>query len=321
MITSVTEFGAIGDGATDDTEAFRDAHKAALERGHPVVYVPPGRYVAAIVGDNRVSWRGERQQTIIQAPTAGVYAITYATYTPVAPEIRHRPFVQGIAVAGVGRTRGGIRIENKLGVDLIDVTVHECSTGIYSAENYYGTWDRLFVTDNEVGIHFAPSGDGTHTGNKRIIAAQVRLNGIGLLVENRVSRTVFYGGTIEANRTGVVFDFAGTPAWDDVSALHLRDIWFEANRSVARGAERLLRDGTPIPTGDLYVHDGTVVLQNCGASHVRVGAQGRLFADFSFVGRGPANAFLDIQAGGYFEPAHSLVPAPAVTLSPGLGTG
>lgn len=321
MTTSVTEFGAMGDGRTDDTEAFQDAHEAAIRRGHQVVYVPPGRYLAAIVGDNRVSWRGERQQTIIQAPAAGAYAITYATYTPVAPEIWQRPFIQGIAVAGVGRTRGGIRIENKLGVDLIDVVAHECSTGIYSAANYYGTWDRLFVTDNEVGIHFAQSADGTHTGNKRILAAQIRLNGIGLLVENRVSRAVFYGGTIEANRTGVVFDFAEVGHWNDVSALHFRDIWFEDNRHESFGQARSLRDETPVPTGDLYVHDGTVVLQNCGASHVRIGARGRLFADFSFVGRGPADAFLEIAEGGYFEHAHSLVPAQVVRLSPGLGTG
>jgi hypothetical protein len=321
MTTSVTEFGAVGDGRTDDTEAFKEAHKAAVERGHPVVYVPPGRYLADVVMDNRASLLGARQQTVIQAVTEGKFAVTYATYIPVAQTIWQRPFVQGIALFGAGRTRGGIHIENKLGVDLIDVAVHECTTGIYCAGNYYGTWDRLFVIHNEVGIHFTTSDDNTHAGNKRIIAAQIRLNGIGVLVENRVSRTAIYGGTIEANRSGLVFDCWEADAWNDANALHLRDVWFEANNFEERGPARSLRNGASIPTGDLYVHDGTVVLQNCGASHVRIGARGRLFADFSYVGRGPVDAFLEIEEGGYFEHSHSLVPAQVVRLSPGLGTG
>ena len=318
-MVSVRDFGAKGDGNTDDSAAFAAAQAAAVAAGGAVIYVPPGNYVATVVGDNRVSFLGARQETVIQAALPGEYALSYTSYTPVTATRWQRPFVQGIAVAGAGRTRGGVRIENKLGVDLIDVAVHECSTGIYSAGNYYGTWDRLFVVDNEIGIHFAQHPDGTHTGNKRVVAPHIRLNGIGVLVEGRPARSAFYGGTIEANRTGLVFDYRVVDHWNDVNALHLRDVWFEANNVEKRGSPRLLRDGTPVPEVDLYLHDGTVVLQNCGASYVRVGAGGRLFADFSFVGRGPVDAFLDIQEGGYFEHAHSLVQA--LIISPGLGSG
>jgi hypothetical protein len=319
MTTSVTEFGARGDGRTDDTQAFQDAQKAAVERGHPVVHVPPGRYLADVVMDNRVSLLGARQQTVIQAATEGGYAIYYPEPPPWTANQWQRPFLQGIAVAGASRTRGGLKIENKVGVDLIDFAAYQCSAGVWSAENFYGTWDRLIIVDNEVGLHFTSNADGNHTGNKRIIAFHGRLNGIAVLAEKRVARTAFYGGTIEANRTGVVFDFDVIDHWNDVNALHFRDIWFEANKIEKRGPQRLLRDGTPIPMVDLYVHDGTVVLQNCGASHVRIGARGRLFSDFSFVGRGPVDAFLDIEEGGYFEHTHSLVPAQVI--SPGLGTG
>jgi hypothetical protein len=48
---SVKEFGAVGDGVVDDTQAFQDAHDWAYNSGTPIgkVYVPPGTY---LISDN-----------------------------------------------------------------------------------------------------------------------------------------------------------------------------------------------------------------------------------------------------------------------------
>lgn len=43
----VTEFGAIGDGKTDDTDAIQRAIDACRENGGGVVFVPPGQYVVS----------------------------------------------------------------------------------------------------------------------------------------------------------------------------------------------------------------------------------------------------------------------------------
>ncbi|HOK77954.1 MAG TPA: glycosyl hydrolase family 28-related protein, partial [Verrucomicrobiota bacterium] len=42
---NVRDFGAVGDGKTDDTEAFRSALKAAGDAGGDVVFVPRGNYL------------------------------------------------------------------------------------------------------------------------------------------------------------------------------------------------------------------------------------------------------------------------------------
>ena len=41
----VTDFGAKGDGVTDDTQAFKDALKAAGDAGGGVVFAPTGDYL------------------------------------------------------------------------------------------------------------------------------------------------------------------------------------------------------------------------------------------------------------------------------------
>lgn len=55
---NVKEFGARGDGATDDTEAFQAANDAAAVQGSTVV-VPPGRYLVRQINVSPgVSWKG-----------------------------------------------------------------------------------------------------------------------------------------------------------------------------------------------------------------------------------------------------------------------
>src|ERR1035441_4066839 len=45
MALNVQDFGAVGDGTKDNTEAFAAAIKAAAETGNGAVFVPRGRYL------------------------------------------------------------------------------------------------------------------------------------------------------------------------------------------------------------------------------------------------------------------------------------
>ena len=45
MALNVQDFGAVGDGKKDNTEAFAAAMKAAAETGNGAVFVPRGRYL------------------------------------------------------------------------------------------------------------------------------------------------------------------------------------------------------------------------------------------------------------------------------------
>lgn len=326
---NVRDFGAVGDGVTDDTAAFMAAQEEAvnrnpntalalnLVRGGNVVYVPPGLYRANVYADNRCCWLGDKHQTVIMSFADDGWAFDFHLPPPHQLHRWQRPFIQNIAIQGglpggthLERIYDGLKIENWYGVDLIDVQFYRCKTAIYNAQNFYGTWDRLIIYECDLGMHFANNGSNTHMGNKRIINPQIRKCGTAVLIEHRISRTAFYGGTIEGCRTGVAFYHDEASNWKDVSALALRDVWFEANRDSNMGPPLVFPNGTDVRVGDIHMEKGTVLLDNCGASHVYIGPEGRLYSIYSFVGRGPASAYLEVAEGGFVGYRHSLLPFP-----------
>lgn len=59
MFRNVRDFGAKGDGVSDDTQAFINAldHNVGIEgeKKHGTVYIPPGNYV---IKDTLIIWKG-----------------------------------------------------------------------------------------------------------------------------------------------------------------------------------------------------------------------------------------------------------------------
>lgn len=58
IIVNVTDWGAVGDGVTDNTKAFREAQDFAQRVGADEVVIPPGTYLLCDVVRGRVRMRG-----------------------------------------------------------------------------------------------------------------------------------------------------------------------------------------------------------------------------------------------------------------------
>jgi subtilisin family serine protease len=67
MALNVQDFGAVGDGTKDDTEAFAAAIKAAAETGNGAVFVPRGRY---LIKSNLDVPEGVMLEGVFRAPSA-----------------------------------------------------------------------------------------------------------------------------------------------------------------------------------------------------------------------------------------------------------
>jgi hypothetical protein len=67
LALNVQDFGALGDGKKDNTEAFTAAMKAAAETGNGAVFVPRGRY---LIKGNLVVPEGVMLEGIFRAPSA-----------------------------------------------------------------------------------------------------------------------------------------------------------------------------------------------------------------------------------------------------------
>jgi len=108
----VTDYGALGDGATDDTVAIKDAI-AAASKGD-VIYFPRGTYVVSDyldITDRRIVGTGEWNSSIIKAKAGTSFkSLIGAKYAPVVQQnyyIEHM-FFDGNAGAGAQFTESVI---------------------------------------------------------------------------------------------------------------------------------------------------------------------------------------------------------------------
>lgn len=284
MTIDVRSFGAAGDAMADDTDAFVAAAQAALALNQPVVYLPDGHYRATVESPPQVSWVGQRQAVIWEAAAPDAFALSYLFDGTFAEALWRRPYVEGVGFTGVDRTRGGVHIENKGGVDLLDVACWRCSAAVRVADAYYGTYDRLLVTDCAIGVHLAYV-EGVHNAaNKRLINPEFKSCGVGLWAGEDFRRVTLLGGSFEGCRLAVLVDNPRVWATGEINALNIKHAWFEANANLAKGEPVVTADGAPAPDGDVYVHKGALRLENVDLTSTAVGENGELYLYDSEVG-------------------------------------
>lgn len=163
-MVSVKDFGAAGDGLTDDTIAIQQALSA-----HNAVFIPEGEYLVSstITVGERQSLIGSGQRSVLkgQDKTFNIIEVTadYATIANLRIE-------QGdIGIQLIGKTRPVVQ------TSVSDVTVWQSNTGVqldgYNDTNkpcYWNNFDRVLVAQPSVnGFHLTKSGAGdTPNANK-----------------------------------------------------------------------------------------------------------------------------------------------------------
>src|SRR5690242_11691332 len=82
----VTQFGATGDGQTDDLKAIQAAADAAFQAGGGVVYIPGGTYLHSGVIDfhSNTTVRGAGVTTVLLASVPSAAAVRFANATNCA---------------------------------------------------------------------------------------------------------------------------------------------------------------------------------------------------------------------------------------------
>lgn len=126
-IVSVKNFGAVGNGTTDDTTAINNALANTPAGG--VCYLPPGNYgvTAPIVIPPQVTLEGAHGETLI-------YTTNTPPSTPIATSLRPLASFAGVAVVRIlGKTAGGYAysaVGQKLRRVTIDGTLLPAGSGI-----------------------------------------------------------------------------------------------------------------------------------------------------------------------------------------------
>lgn len=167
---NVLDYGAVGDGVTDDTAAFKAAAVAAnngiVTGAGPggTVYVPKGTYLVSRVGLRDTVLIGEdRDSTIIRCNTnaaSPIYFLDAATDRDgTTANTAGGGGFQNLTIDGNGKTNvSGIRTYGG-GVTIANIKVTGCKTGVALGLPIRATVQNVYSRSNDIGF-FTYSGLG-----------------------------------------------------------------------------------------------------------------------------------------------------------------
>ncbi len=199
---SVKDFGAYGNGLSDDTLAIQKALTA-----HDSVYVPPGTYLISgtITLGERQRLFGAGQVSVLECQDNSFNVIELVADFATLSDLRINGGAIGIKLYGVTRPC----VQNSI----TDVTVFGADIGVqldgYNDTNkpcYWNNFDRVLVEEPVIhGIHLTKSGAGdTPNANKfhacRVYSHGADISGHGIYVEHGQYNNAFID--CEANVKG-----------------------------------------------------------------------------------------------------------------------
>jgi len=199
---SVKDFGALGNGLTDDTLAIQKALAA-----HDNVYVPPGTYLISgtITLGERQRLFGAGQVSVIECQSNSFNAVEIVADFATLSDLRINGGAVGVKLYGVTRPC----VQNAI----TDVTVFAADIGVQldghddtNKPCYWNNFDRVLVEEPAThGIHLTKTGAGdTPNANKfhacRVYSHGADISGHGIYVEHGQYNNAFID--CEANVKG-----------------------------------------------------------------------------------------------------------------------
>jgi hypothetical protein len=253
-LVSVKDFGAKGDGTTDDTASIQAAINLACTYGGNV-YLPAGTYkisAALVFTMNSVvidpikrpsmSGDGMAATTIFQTANAnGIEVIGHD------PQPAGYSLFQDFTLYGYQKNKLGFALKDIAFVTINNVYIAGWSTGLYGANVLSSTFNDLVIRFNDGGFYFEPNAAfGFVSEPNAIIMSNCTVGNNDSYGGKVIGAGTFNytGGSIEANGFGTdlssakwglaIVDAGGKLAQQAACAFNISGVYFEANGGQAQ---------------------------------------------------------------------------------------
>lgn len=214
---NVKNFGAKGDGKTDDTQAFIKAiaeinKNNSVRKKHIVLFIPSGEYNLSkpIILNKYISIEGQFvNSTIIRISSAQCEGIILEENKDEKDIYNGYNSIKNICVFGPDYAKNPFAWKNtklnnarSVGIKILGIRNHveNCVvdgflwSGIEITSSYYNFITKNFIKNNRVGITVDKTSTSAYINNN-----ELRTNAIGILVENQSYAVYINNNMIEAN--------------------------------------------------------------------------------------------------------------------------
>ena len=253
-LVSVKDFGAKGDGTTDDTASIQAAINLACTYGGNV-YLPAGTYkisAALVFTMNNVvidpikrpsmSGDGMAATTIVQSANAnGIEVIGHD------PQPAGYCLFQDFSLYGYQKNKLGFAFKDIAFVTMNNIYLANWSTGLYGVNVLSSTFNDLVIRFNDGGFYFEPNAAfGFVSEPNAIIMSNCTVGNNDSYGGKVIGAGTFNytGGSIEANGFGTdlssakwglaIVDAGGKLAQQAACAFNISGVYFEANGGQAQ---------------------------------------------------------------------------------------
>jgi len=190
LVFNVKDYGAVGNGVTNDTTSINAAVSAALTAGGGVVYFPHGTYIASgLLIRPRVTYRGADRNTVIKPPTGD--SNTFVFGMPTGPVVQ--AYIENLRIIANGNS-------GQRGIWMKGLT----ADGIAPAGWWWGGMKRVTI-ENFSGDNFWLQGTGT-TGAigihqfltfEDVVSYPSSATGASLRISGMVGQVTFVAGEFD----------------------------------------------------------------------------------------------------------------------------
>lgn len=238
--TNVLDFGAVGNGTTDDTAAIQAAINAQPATGGSV-YFPIGTYriTAALTWAGKASLKlfgdhagrdGVNKAAAILCDTVGIVMLD-------GRDSLHCQ-IQGLMLLGNSKAAYGIRLgiptTHDQFVQIRDVVIESCNQGagfgLSLSNNASGSGSVTDSTFTNLTVNLCKQGVDNYGQNNSFFGCTIASNTVAGLVIRSFSQSNWYGGIFSGNNFDLLLESGG-----QAQSQNMNNVWFEQCSSAIVG--------------------------------------------------------------------------------------